>query len=77
MQSYSRTLSKESTLNAIDKAFFYWSQESDLSFRRVDDLRQKADLIIDFTDKDHGDSAPFDGEGKLLFYFSQIFFVYI
>ena len=42
----------------------YWSDQANLSFRRVS--QDEADIQIDFFSRDHHDGQPFDGRGKVL-----------
>ncbi|XP_066253558.1 matrix metalloproteinase-2-like [Euwallacea similis] len=48
----------------ISKALAVWSKHSKLTFREVDSDR--ADILIYFYRKDHGDNFPFDGKGVIL-----------
>ena len=42
----------------------YWSDQANLSFRRVS--QDEADIQIDFFSEDHNDRKPFDGQGAIL-----------
>lgn len=48
----------------IAKAFEVWSRHSKLTFAEVDD--NKADILIYFYSRDHGDNFDFDGKGVVL-----------
>ena len=50
---------------AIHQAFQYWSQHSELNFKEVCQ-KCSADLTIDFSELDHEDGNPFDGESGVL-----------
>lgn len=49
----------------IRRAFDVWAHYSNLKFLRVK-KHEKADIIISFGAKFHGDSYPFDGPGNIL-----------
>lgn len=57
-------LTRQEVNDAIDKAFKYWSDVSDLTFQKVSS--EYADIIMLFARGSHGDGNPFDGPGKVL-----------
>ncbi|XP_006834014.1 PREDICTED: matrilysin [Chrysochloris asiatica] len=62
--SYTRDLPQSIVDQLLAKAFNIWSSEIPLHFKRVH--WGKADIMISFARRDHGDSFPFDGPGKTL-----------
>ncbi|KAL4647238.1 collagenase 3-like [Arapaima gigas] len=62
--NYTTDLRKSEVDKAISKAFNIWSSVTPLLFRRV--YKGKADIMISFGTKEHGDLTPFDGPGGFL-----------
>ena len=56
----------------IAKAFKYWSDVTPLKFQELKNA--KADIMIKFVVKDHGDGYEFDGKGSVLYFFFSNFF---
>ena len=49
---------------AISKAFNYWANHSEINFSET--CRNcTADLVVDFSEGDHGDGYSFDGSSKI------------
>ncbi|NXP44050.1 MMP7 protein, partial [Heliornis fulica] len=62
--NYTPYLSKRSVEDAITRAFKVWSDETPLEFVKVSGTR--ADIVIKFAQREHGDGYPFDGRGNTL-----------
>ena len=50
----------------MEKTFKMWKDVSNLSFRRLPDNSNNADIIVKFGIGNHGDFYPFDGNGGTL-----------
>lgn len=57
-------MDKELLRTEITRALNLWSRHSKLAFREVSD--KKADILISFEKRDHGDNLNFDGPGGVL-----------
>uniref|UniRef100_A0A3P8W2M8 Matrix metallopeptidase 30 n=1 Tax=Cynoglossus semilaevis TaxID=244447 RepID=A0A3P8W2M8_CYNSE len=64
INNYTPDLSQEDVDSSIAKALKVYSDVIPLDFRKIDS--GTADILINFKTKDHGDFAPFDGEGGVL-----------
>ncbi|CAH0563528.1 unnamed protein product [Brassicogethes aeneus] len=58
-------LNQNDVRRIFTKAFQVWSNHSKLEFRYMHDY-SRADIIIHFYSKDHGDRFPFDDKGQVL-----------
>lgn len=65
VQDYTGSLPERDVDAALSKAFAAWQANSGLSFARVQG-GEKADIVIRFSRKSHGDNDPFDGPGGVL-----------
>ncbi|XP_048199996.1 macrophage metalloelastase [Perognathus longimembris pacificus] len=64
IHNYTPDLKKEEVDYAIQKAFQVWSDVTPLKFRKI--YTGKADIVILFAHREHGDFSPFDGRGGVL-----------
>ena len=64
--NYTPDLSKEEVDRTIQKAADMWANVSSLTFTKITDPNQDADILIKFVRGYHGDSRPADGPGKEL-----------
>ncbi|XP_037694660.1 macrophage metalloelastase [Choloepus didactylus] len=64
INNYTTDLARADVDDAIQKAFQVWSDVTPLKFRRIS--AGKADIMILFSRKEHGDFYPFDGKNGIL-----------
>jgi len=68
---YSHRVSDVDTWWQLRHAFSLWSNVSSLTFEDVGDS-QPADIDISFVSRYHNDGSPFDGEGLIPYYLSNV-----